>query len=83
MRYVFDKENLKPFKAVILHKRLRALRLFNNLTQQDIALMLGIHRSTYAYYELALTRPDYEMLIRIADLYDVGLDFLLGITDEG
>mgnify|MGYP002612299978 CR=1 FL=1 len=66
-----------------LHKRLRALRLFNNLTQQDMAQVLGIHRSTYAYYELAKTRPEYETLLHLAALYDVDIEFLLSVTDKG
>lgn len=81
MRFVFSKYNRRNTEAVALDKRLRLLRAYNGLKQYEVAEALGIDRSTYAYYELGRTRPDYEILIRIADLYDVSLYFLLGLTD--
>ena len=83
MRYVFDKTNLNVFKPLVLDRRLRALRFFNNLTQQEVAQALGIHRSSYACYELARTRPEYETLIQLAALYDVSIEYLLGVANEG
>lgn len=80
MRYVFDKTNLKVFKPLVLDRR---LRVFNNLTQQEVAQALGIHRSSYACYELARTRPEYETLIQLAALYDVSIEYLLGVANEG
>lgn len=80
MRYVFDKTNLNVFKPLVLDRR---LRVFNNLTQQEVAQALGIHRSSYACYELARTRPEYETLIQLAALYDVSIEYLLGVANEG
>lgn len=62
-------------------KRLRALRNARNLTQQEVANRLGIHRSTYAKYETGDNEPDHETLQRLADFFDVSVDYLLGHSE--
>lgn len=57
--------------------RLRELREAKGLKQKDIADFLGIDRSTYTKYESGSNQPSIEMLFKIADFFDVSLDFLL------
>ena len=47
-------------------------------TQEQIATLLGIKRSTLASYEIGRTQPDIETLGRLADFYEVSLDWLYG-----
>ncbi|MCL7871014.1 helix-turn-helix domain-containing protein [Bacillus altitudinis] len=61
----------------MLGDRLRSLREKHNLTQEQIAKIIGISRGTYAHYEINKRRPDYETLIKITDIFNVSLDFLL------
>lgn len=61
----------------MLGDRIRSLREKNNLTQEQIAKKIGISRGTYAHYEINKRRPDYETLIKIANLFDVSTDYLL------
>lgn len=70
--------NWKAQRTVALGERLRDLREDHDLHQKDLASMLHIDRSTYAYYELGRARPDYEALILLAELYHVSLEYLLG-----
>lgn len=63
---------------LILGKRLRKFRKENGYSQNHIANILGIERSTYTYYETAKTVPVIFDLMRLADLYNVSLDTLLG-----
>ena len=49
----------------VFSERLRMLRKSNNLTQKQVAQSLSIDRSTYAYYEIDKTKPDYDTLLRI------------------
>lgn len=63
-------------------QRLRYLRKLKNLTQQDLANSLGINRSTYARYETGDHEADYETLNKLADFFDVSVDYLLGRTDN-
>ena len=55
-------------------KKLKELRLAENLTQQQLADKLKISRVNYTRYENDNVRPDYETLIKIADYYDISLD---------
>lgn len=58
--------------------KLRELRVLSNLTQAEVARRIGVTQSTYNYYEKEKTQPDFDILIKIADLYNVSLDYLLG-----
>ena len=59
-----------------LGKKLKELRKSYNLTQETLAKKLDISRVNYTRYETNKVRPDYELLIKIADFYDVTLDEL-------
>lgn len=54
------------------------LRKENKKNQQDIADMLNVARSTYNAYELGKNEPNIETLVKLADYYNVSLDFLIG-----
>lgn len=58
-------------------KRLRYLRVANGMTQQEVADILQIHRTTYAFYETGRSKPDVEMLAAFARAFDVSLDFII------
>lgn len=57
-------------------KKLKELRRFEGLTQQELADKIGISRVNYTRYETDAVRPDYETLLLIADFYNVSLDEL-------
>lgn len=57
-------------------KRLKHLR--GKKVQQNIADKLGISRSRYSHYENEHVQPDIELLQKMADLFDVSVDYLLG-----
>lgn len=59
-----------------IHKKLKQLRKFEGLTQQELAEKLGIGRVNYTRYENGTVRPDYETLLLIADFYEITLDEL-------
>lgn len=60
-------------------ERFRKIRLDNNLTQKEVAVKLGIAQTNISSWEHDNTRPEYENLIKLAKLYDVSTDELLGI----
>lgn len=66
----------------MLGKRLLYLRNKRALTQEELAKILCLSRSTYAQYEVDRRKPDYDTLQRIADYYKVSTDFLLGRTED-
>lgn len=65
-----------------LGARLAYLREKKGWTKTYVANKLGIKTvSTYANWEYDTRQPDNEMLVKIADLFDVSLDFLLGRSE--
>ena len=69
--------------SVFMYKiRLKQLRESNNITQLKLALDLGTNQNTISRYETGEREADYSMLIKIADYFNVSLDYLLGRTDK-
>lgn len=64
----------------ILKLQLRVLRKELGLTQKEISLVLCLPRGTYVHYELGKRAPDLDILMRIADLHQVSLDYLTGYS---
>ena len=63
-------------------ERLRACRKEKGLTQAQVAIYCDITEKAYQNYELMTREPKLEILIRIADLFDVSLDYLTARTDD-
>lgn len=61
--------------------RLKELRQENGKTQKQIADYLNIKQNTYSQYENGKRQIPIEALMRLADLYAVSVDYLLGRTD--
>lgn len=59
-------------------EKLRVLREQKGLSQAEVARRLNLNRITYGQYEQGKRHPDYETLIKIADYYNVSIDYLLG-----
>ena len=62
----------------VFQENLIELRKRNNLTQKEIAAALGITQPSYIRYENGTAEPTQQTLVKIADLFDVSIDFLLG-----
>lgn len=64
-------------------RHLRDLRKGNsNFSQQEMADMLNISRSTYTYYETGKSEPGQEKLKKICDILSIDFNTLLGYSDE-
>lgn len=60
----------------------KQLRLSSGLTQVEMAEKIGISRSTIGMYETGAREPDFETLEKIADFFNVDIDYLLGRTEK-
>lgn len=58
--------------------RLKELRANKKLSQTQIAMRLHISRAAYSNYETGIRFPDARTLCKLADLFDVSVDYLLG-----
>ena len=71
-------------RAITIGKMLKYLRTEINATQREIADRIGVAQQTYAGYEKGKHEPSIELMIRLADVYTVTMDFITGrnITEE-
>lgn len=65
-----------------MKNNLKLLRTEKHLYQKDIANLLNIAISTYSYWESGFNEPDQKSLIKLADFYNVSVDYLLGRTEN-
>lgn len=59
-------------------QRLKQLRQSKHLTQAQVAERIGVTASMVSSYETDIRLPSYEVMLRIADLFGVSVDYLLG-----
>lgn len=59
-------------------ERLKKLRLERGVTQEELALSIGVTKSTICFYEKGLRTPNLENIIDLADYFEVSVDYLLG-----
>lgn len=59
-------------------QRLKQIRRDKHLTQAQVAARIGVTPSMVSSYETDIRLPSYEVLLRIADMFGVSVDFLLG-----
>lgn len=67
---------MKRFQEALIEQR-----KLNRLTQREVAKRLGISQPSYIRYENGTAEPSLENLVKLADLFDVSVDYLLGRTD--
>lgn len=63
---------------MIFPERLKQLRQKKGLTQQEIADLVHVNRVTYTNWEKGNREPNFEMVLKLADLLEVSLDWLFG-----
>ncbi|MBC2114747.1 helix-turn-helix domain-containing protein [Listeria innocua] len=63
--------------------RLKQLRKNNNKTQEDISKILGISRGAYSHIENGRNEPDMETIVKLANIFEVSTDYLLGKSNNG
>lgn len=64
------------------YRRLKDLREDHDKTQREIAAMLNMPQSQYWRYECGYRDIPSDILIKLADYYDVSTDYILGRTDK-
>lgn len=63
-------------------KRLKKIRKKNNLTQQGLAQLLSVSPQAISWWEQGRRFPTGKMLIKIADYFNVSIDYLVGRLDK-
>lgn len=63
---------------MIIYPNIRNLRKDNNKTQEELAAYLNMTQTNYSKYELGKINIPIEVFIKLADYYDVTIDYLVG-----
>ncbi|WP_432702942.1 helix-turn-helix domain-containing protein [Lysinibacillus sphaericus] len=63
-------------------QKLKTLRKRKNMSQKEFAKFFGLAESTISMYERDERRPDFDLLNKFADYFEVSTDYLLGRTDS-
>lgn len=61
----------------ILGRKLRNLRKQFKMTQDDVAFILNMSRSSFSKYETGMSNPPLPVLRKLANIYNVGLEYLI------
>ena len=62
--------------------KIKALRISQKITQNEFAERLGVTKSAISSYENGSRLPSYDILIKIARIFKVSTDYLLGCTED-
>jgi transcriptional regulator with XRE-family HTH domain len=65
-----------------LYRRIRELREDRDLTQKQVAQMLGMSQTGYSKYETGENDVPTQVLLKLADFYDTTVDYLLGRSQK-
>lgn len=77
----YDKINIRGDMMATFAERLKAERKKNNINQTQLAEKLYLDRSSISKYESGKQIPETPTLEKLADFFDVSIDYLLGKTD--
>lgn len=64
------------------YRRIRDLREDADLTQDELVKRLNMHKTTYTNYEQGKREPPFSLIIRLADLYNVSIDYIAERTNN-
>ena len=67
---------------MIFSERLLLLRKSNGLTQKKLATEMNLSELAIQNYESQRRKPAFDVLIALADFFDVSLDYLVGRSDD-
>jgi transcriptional regulator with XRE-family HTH domain len=65
----------------MIKKRLRELRIKEELSQKELAEKLNINQSSISFFETGARIPDVTMLMTLCEFYDVTMDYITGRSD--
>ena len=63
-------------------QRIQDLRTDADMSQKQLSEILNISQRSYSHYETGSRNIPVEMLIRLANYYDISVDYLVGRTDK-
>lgn len=69
-------------RYMMIYRRVRDLREDRDLTQKEISHILNCSQQVYSNYELGQRDIPTDILIKLSKIYNVSIDYILGMTDN-
>ncbi len=66
----------------MIYENIRNLREDSGKIQEELAMYLNVKQTTYSKYELGKINVPIDVMIKLADFYDVTIDYLVGRTPK-
>ena len=66
-----------------LSRRIRSMRRKKDITQKELAMMLGVKQATISKWEEGENEPNSSTIINLAKIFDCSTDCLLGLSNYG
>lgn len=66
----------------LFNEHLKQLRQSHSVTQKQLAEFIGASERGIQNYEIGVRKPTYDVLIALADYFNVSLDYLVGRSDD-
>ena len=73
---------MKGRMKMTLGESLKTIRKRFNMTQDEVAVFLGVSRSGYTYYETGKSEPSIDTLKKLATIYDITVDEILSMPSK-
>lgn len=67
---------------VLKYERIRNIRIDRDKTQADIARIVNVKQNTYCQYETGVLNYPLDVVVKLAQFYNVSIDYLVGLTDR-
>lgn len=78
--YAIDFTQCKVYNYAM--EKLKQLRIQHNLKMKELGDRINVSESAISQYEAGKRKPDYDTLLKLADIFNVSTDYLLGRTNE-
>lgn len=83
MLFCFSEDFIRELKMKReINFRIKQLRLENKLTQKQLAKEINSAQSVISNWETEKSQPSVAALIKLADVFDVSINYLVGFSDE-
>ena len=79
--YFVNTSSDERWNEILHYRRLRDLREDHDLTQDELVAILGMHKTTYTNYEQGKREIPFALVIRLAKLYNVSIDYIAELSN--
>ena len=79
--YFVNTSSDERWNEILHYRRLRDLREDHDLTQDELVAILGMHKTTYTTYEQGKREIPFALVIRLAKLYNVSIDYIAELSN--